>query len=832
MRKSHIFLFILFWAFSVLLNAQPNLVSPGVNEVGVSIEPTFTWDAVLNAVKYQLQVREVSAPNWTDLYNNNNVPVGTSFQPGTAELPLDYYKSYQWRMRVFISGVWSGYSTARVFTTLLPAPNLTFPANNSLGHPLTPTLEWSAVVGSHDYVVRITDNAAYDTIFTTNKLYLEIPSNKKLSNNTFYYWTVTAREFDGTTYYPGATSVQRFFKTSVTGNGGISIPVLSYPIGGAVVYTKDPILYWYNGSGSNPTSFELQYKEGDNLFDEGTVYKFNNIDITSHQVFNLTPGKTYHWRVRGYSSAFSMYSAWSSSSSFKIDASLGPVTPVPSYPTGGALIYTLTPTLSWYVLSSSEDLRYRVQWKEGLAGTVNNVPNIQEQNYTFTAPLTAGATYYWRVRSIDNITGVASDYSEWVSFIIDATYSGAPVKPVLSWPVGGALVNTITPTLSWYLNAANNDFTFRVQVTKTNGTWTAPDRVLSKTTTDLSLEVNSGILEFGTTYYWRVRSEKTGFTNSAWSKVDSFKTSEGSNGTPSKIILSYPVNTTSYIVTPTFYWYAIPNVQKYQLQISTHQTNFTTDYRVFNKANITDNSFELPSANALTPGGVYYWRVRATYDGTNWGPYSTVAFVAVEGSNAPVVPMPGSPEYGVYLSTNSPTLNWYLPTSGNQISYELQYSTDEQFTNPVTISALENLSFQLNFLESDYYYWRVRSKNADGQYSNYSTVNEFGIDNPTSVGEENIIPTVFEVSPVYPNPFNPTTTIKFGLPEASFISIKVYDMLGREVKTLLNEEKNAGSYSIQWHGDNDANQKVASGNYLLRVVAGSNVKSLKMILLK
>ncbi len=94
------------------------------------------------------------------------------------------------------------------------------------------------------------------------------------------------------------------------------------------------------------------------------------------------------------------------------------------------------------------------------------------------------------------------------------------------------------------------------------------------------------------------------------------------------------------------------------------------------------------------------------------------------------------------------------------------------------------------------------------------------------------IPDNYEVYQNYPNPFNPSTTIKYAIPSASFVTIKVYDMLGQEIKTLVNEQRSAGTYSVRWNGDNNLGDKVTSGTYLYRVVAGNYSQTKKMILLK
>lgn len=105
------------------------------------------------------------------------------------------------------------------------------------------------------------------------------------------------------------------------------------------------------------------------------------------------------------------------------------------------------------------------------------------------------------------------------------------------------------------------------------------------------------------------------------------------------------------------------------------------------------------------------------------------------------------------------------------------------------------------------------------------------LDGVTSA-EEEVIPTDYKLSQNYPNPFNPTTTIEFALPQADHVSIKIYDMLGREVATLINDQRSAGNYSIVWNGLNDYGQKVSSGSYIYRITAGNFVETKKMMLLK
>jgi hypothetical protein len=102
----------------------------------------------------------------------------------------------------------------------------------------------------------------------------------------------------------------------------------------------------------------------------------------------------------------------------------------------------------------------------------------------------------------------------------------------------------------------------------------------------------------------------------------------------------------------------------------------------------------------------------------------------------------------------------------------------------------------------------------------------------TSV-EEQEIPTVFALDQNYPNPFNPSTTIRFALPMRANVELKVFDLLGREVRTLLRGDQYApGVHSVTWDGRNAAGKAVATGVYFYRINASGFTESRKMLLLK
>jgi hypothetical protein len=100
---------------------------------------------------------------------------------------------------------------------------------------------------------------------------------------------------------------------------------------------------------------------------------------------------------------------------------------------------------------------------------------------------------------------------------------------------------------------------------------------------------------------------------------------------------------------------------------------------------------------------------------------------------------------------------------------------------------------------------------------------------PTLVQENYTLnlPSGFELSQNYPNPFNPSTTISFSLPSKGFVSLKVFDLIGRRVATIISEELPAGNHSRQWNANN-----LASGIYFYRLQTGSFTETKKLLFLK
>jgi Subtilase family/MAM domain, meprin/A5/mu/FlgD Ig-like domain len=145
----------------------------------------------------------------------------------------------------------------------------------------------------------------------------------------------------------------------------------------------------------------------------------------------------------------------------------------------------------------------------------------------------------------------------------------------------------------------------------------------------------------------------------------------------------------------------------------------------------------------------------------------------------------------------------------------VSYSSDYEF---VDSGVLENTLYKYKLADIDY----------EGKIT-FSNIIEI----ETGAFEtESLIPEKFVLKNAYPNPFNPSVKIKFGLPVQTEVKVDIFDISGKKVKTLVNTNLDAGWHTMQWNGQNEQGQSVGSGLFIYRIRAGKIVKTQKLILLK
>jgi hypothetical protein len=241
----------------------------------------------------------------------------------------------------------------------------------------------------------------------------------------------------------------------------------------------------------------------------------------------------------------------------------------------------------------------------------------------------------------------------------------------------------------------------------------------------------------------------------------------------------------------------------------------------------------LPSS----PGDYYLWK--------NVG-YSSPPMTVIDSSTTDSIytysashsPTPQSDEVTVYLTGVTPVelssfnisaegtyarLNWITSTETNNMGFEVQRSDDNNKWSKIGFIIGNGTT-----TEEKYYtyidrqpstgnvFYRLKQIDYDGTFAFSKTV-QFS----------SAVITSYSLEQNYPNPFNPSTSFSYSIPESGFVSLKIFDLLGREIKSLVNEVKNAGSYSITFDADG-----LPSGTYIYQLKANSYNAAKKFVLLK
>lgn len=211
-----------------------------------------------------------------------------------------------------------------------------------------------------------------------------------------------------------------------------------------------------------------------------------------------------------------------------------------------------------------------------------------------------------------------------------------------------------------------------------------------------------------------------------------------------------------------------------------------------------------------------YTDVSAALVGSN-GVYSPNGIYVLSSlnANATAVPSPpilSSPANGATGLTSIPRLIWY--TACGVTTYAVQIDDDQNFSSPlIHVSGVDSTSFRFSGVaDNTAYYWRVRAENALGE-SGWSSERSFttGIISGVEI-ISSPLPGEFVLYQNYPNPFNAFTTIGFYLPTNSFVTLTVYDLLGREVAAVLAEKRFPGEHRVGFDASG-----LASGIYFYRL---------------
>jgi hypothetical protein len=298
------------------------------------------------------------------------------------------------------------------------------------------------------------------------------------------------------------------------------------------------------------------------------------------------------------------------------------------------------------------------------------------------------------------------------------------------------------------------------------------------------------------------------------------------------ILLSPSNNAVNQPTSLRLKWSRPASATKYLCLLSSDRS-FATNL-VLNDSSVVDTT---DTATGLAGGTKYYWHVLAENNGV-MGAFSTVdSFLTAAPIPSktilvsPAISATGVPRLAMFEWNTSPYATTYVfqiasngqtLTSGDSIGAFLPQNT-------VFDTTVSDTSVQLAspLLPSSVYYWHVAPANASGM-GTYSDSSVFTTGTGlTGVTQSKGIPKEFALKQNYPNPFNPSTTIQYSLPKAQMVTLKIYNVLGQEVATLVNARQSAGYYTVNFNAE-----LLASGIYFCVLRTDNFSSTQKMMLLK
>jgi hypothetical protein len=616
----------------------------------------------------------------------------------------------------------------------------------------------------------------------------------------------------------------------------VGVPSLASPGNQAtnVQACPNPTLQWTApAEGASVSTYHLQVAS-DSLFANLLVDQSSLTTPSFQTTFVPQLSTTYYWRVSASNSSNGFGEGpWSRMWRFQTNGTYGP--PALTTPTDGATgISNCRATVSWSAVACANPT-YHAQIDTSPSFNsqkLQDATNINGVQNTFTG-LFCNTRYYWHVATTNAVGD--GPYSAYRSFTTGCPTPTNP--PVLSDPSNNSI------SVSWCSNvtfdwfpAGGGIIDYHVQIDTSAG-FGSPLKIDTIVTSAFQCVLGPNRLQCNLHYVWHVASRscngESGFSGN-WN----FTT------TPCAPVISLnaPVNNQTgvgFCPPPVMQWSYTGCVDSFRIEVSTgngvNQDGSFTNPDKDNVRMAIATSYQI--AQNLAVSTQYYWHIGGKKGGSAWSWSATSAFTTGPGL-VPAADTLVSPTSGSTLQTqNTATLTWKPISDAGSYHVEL-WQSGQPILDSATVSGTSMTVGNLN--ASTIYFWWVRAQNCNN-YGPFSAQSWFitctsgciqGVadaDRPEGEKPKTVtaMPTAYTVEQNYPNPFNPTTRFAYGIPNDAHVQLRIFNILGQEVASVVNEFQNAGYKSVEF----DAS-RLPSGVYFYRLQAGTFVTIKKMLYMK
>ena len=588
------------------------------------------------------------------------------------------------------------------------------------------------------------------------------------------------------------------------------------------------ISYHYHNSFDEPLEFyQIQVS---------SVYSFSVIDkwdtevvtapdtIVPYAGSSLLDGETYYMRARAGSG--DVWSDWAYQLSFRMNSEpLAPtlLAPVDNVVIDENIILIIASSLD----AETDSLVYKYYIYDDVTreAYIDSSDWISDTTWQSFATLDDNAQYWWYAKASDSFEEGALSIGE--SFLVN-TENSPPDLFVLLTPTDSTEVTNLTPSFHWS-PASDPDPGDQVNYTLVLEN---PQIGVQEfdTGSDTSIQTVDSLID-NTIYFWQViASDLQDFETVNDGGYDAFAINLY-NDPPLPSNLISPDSNVVFTPTPSFFWEASIDPDPFEsLDYEVHWWyeggEWDSILTVETNATITDS---------LEENQQYFWQIISMDDEDGLAQSENKTFWVDYLPQPPAQFSLTTPDSGSSGNNASPILSWQEaidPDPFENVAYSVEIALDSLFSDVVYNAnvLMESHQTETALPIDTRYWWRVTAQDED---SLFATTNIWAFDVGYVATDQGVnLPTEFTLEQNFPNPFNPSTTIRYGLPEDADVTLVIYDIRGNVVRLLVSGQQHVGWYEHNWNGRDDKGHSIGTGLYLARIQAGEYTKVIKMIFIK